>query len=234
MVSDSVRPILALLFTEGRLDVGLLRGVLPNAEVNKLAEAVVVSDSVRPILALLFTEGRLDVGLLGGVLPNAEVNKLAEAVVVSDSVRPILALLFIEGPLDVGLLGGVLPNAEVNRLTEAVVVSDSIGAGTEDVGAAADEEEVTFPGVWTDELTEEALEIVACDRKGQWLTSEGHLETVETSVTDTTTSTDEVGATLPLDAADSELPLVEVDVEEFAVCTKDAVWVVDTGAVDTA
>ena len=87
------------------------------------------------------------------------------------------------------------------------VFPDSVEAGTEDVVGVADRKgEVPFPRGETDALTEVAVEAVVCDWKGQWLTLGGHLEIVETSVTDTTTSPDDVGV---------ELPLVEIDVEMF-------------------
>ena len=60
-----------------------------------------------------------------------------------------------------------------------------------------------------------AVEAVVCDWKGQWLTLGGHLEIVETSVTDTMTSPDELEVELPLDMAGSELPLVEIEAEVF-------------------
>ena len=56
---------------------------------------------------------------------------------------------------------------------------------------------------------------MVCDWKGQWLILGGHLEIVETSVTNTITSPDELGVELPLDMAGSELPLVEIEAEVF-------------------
>ena len=87
------------------------------------------------------------------------------------------------------------------------VFPDCVEAGTEDVvGVAEIEGEVPFPRGETDALTKVAVDAMVCDWKGQGLTLGGHLEMVETSVTDTTTSPDDVGV---------ELPPVEIDVEMF-------------------
>ena len=51
-----------------------------------------------------------------------------------------------------------------------------------------------------------AVEAGVCDWKGQWLTLGGHLEIVELSVTETTTSPNDVGV---------ELPLIKIDVAMF-------------------
>ncbi len=92
----------------------------------------------------------------------------------------------------------------------------SVGAGTEDVIAIVGEEEDPFSEGGTGMLAKEAVEAVVCNWKGQWLTLGGHLETVETAVTDTTTSPEAVRLELPLNMADIELPLAEVDGEVSA------------------
>ena len=79
----------------------------------------------------------------------------------------------------------------MNRLTGVVVLAFFVEAGTEDVTAVADTEEDPFTGVYTDTLTEVAV------------------EAVETSVTDG------VGTELPLEVAGSELPLVDFDADVF-------------------
>ena len=92
-------------------------------------------------------------------------------------------------------------------MTLVAVLACSVEAGVEDVVGVADRiGEVPFPRVETDALTKVAVEAGVCDWKGQWLTLGGHLEIVETSVTDTTASPDDVGV---------ELPPAEVDVEMF-------------------
>lgn len=69
--------------------------------------------------------------------------------------------------------------------------------------------------MYTDTLADPAVEAVVRDWKGQLLTLGGHLEIVETSVTETTTPPDEIGVELPVDTAGRELPLVKIDAEVF-------------------
>ena len=117
----------------------------------------------------------------------------------------------------------------------AMVVPDSVGAGTDVVTAAADEKEGALCEVYTNWLIEEALEVAACDEKGQWRMFGGQLETVETSVIDTMTPPEELGMRLPLDIAGSELTPVEDDAEELAMRAELTACVVDTArVVDTA
>ena len=47
------------------------------------------------------------------------------------------------------------------------MVADSVRAGTDDVTAAADEKEGPVSEVYRNLLTEEGLEVTACDEKGQ-------------------------------------------------------------------
>ena len=77
----------------------------------------------------------------------------------------------------------------MNRLTEVVVLAFFVEAGTEDVTAVANTEEDPFTGVYTDTLTEVAV------------------EAVETSVTD------EVGTDLPLVEFDADVFPEEVGIE---------------------
>ena len=92
-------------------------------------------------------------------------------------------------------------------MTEVAFLACSVEAGTEDVVDVTDiKGEVPFPVVETDARTKVAVEAGVSDWKGQWLTLGGHLEIVETSVTDTTASPDDVGV---------ELPPAEIDIEMF-------------------
>ena len=87
----------------------------------------------------------------------------------------------------------------MDKTTGVAVFPCSVEAGTEDVVGLADRKvKVPFSRVETDALTKVAIETLVCDWKGQWLTLGGHLDIVETSVTDTTTSPDKVGVKLPL------------------------------------
>lgn len=47
------------------------------------------------------------------------------------------------------------------------MVTGSVGAGTDDVTAAADEKEGPLSEVYTTLLAEEGLDVIACDEKGQ-------------------------------------------------------------------
>ena len=85
----------------------------------------------------------------------------------------------------------------MDRLTEVVFPPFTVEAGREEVTAVADTEEDPFTGVYMDTLTEVAV------------------EALDTSVTETMTSPDEVGIELPLEVAGSELPLVETDADVF-------------------
>lgn len=104
----------------------------------------------------------------------------------------------------------------MKRPTEVAFFPCSVEAGTEDVTTVTDkDDELPFPWVYTDTLAEPAVEAVVLDWKGQLLTLGGHLEIVETSVTETTTPPDEIGVELPVETAGRELPLVKVEAEVF-------------------
>ena len=106
----------------------------------------------------------------------------------------------------------------MDKMTVVAVSACSAEAGAEDVVGVADRKgDVPFPRVETDALTKVAVEAGVCDWKGQWLTLGGHLEIVETSVTDTTASPDDAGVELPPAEIDVEMFIEEVGVEPTTI-----------------
>ena len=109
----------------------------------------------------------------------------------------------------------------------------SVEAGTADeVGVADRKGEVPFSRGETDALTKVAIEALVCDWKGQWLTLGGHLDIVETSVTDTTLP-DNVGVELPLvEIVFTEKVRVEPTMIVVAVEFEAGVLELEAGAVE--
>ena len=127
----------------------------------------------------------------------------------------------------------------MDKMTEVAVLACSVETGTEDVVGVADRRgEVPFPRVETDALTKVAAEAGVCDWKGQWLTLGGHLEIVETSVTDTTASPDDVAVELRPAVINVAIFTEEVGVEPttsvVAFELEAGVLKIDAGALELA
>ena len=127
-----------------------------------------------------------------------------------------------------------VPEADVDKLMAVAVFPCPVEAGTEDVVGVADRKgEVPFSRGETDALDKVAIDALVCDWKGQWLTLGGHLDIVETSVTDMTMSPDNVGVELPLvEIVFTEEVRVEPTMIVVAVEFEAGVLELEAGAVE--